>query len=135
MRQDAMRPALRVCVAVLAFIGLAGVAPVSLAQATGSQMCPHFGPLPACHVVAIAYTVMFLNILLANIWHPAVFLVAWLPVFGLAAIGSGLELAGYDTCPKTASGWPKCYFSLALATAAVIPVIIHWKSPGRNAVS
>ena len=135
MQQGAMRPALRVCVAVLAFIGLAGVVPVSLAQATGSQMCPHLGRLPACHLVAIAYAVMFVSVLRVNLWHPALFLVAWLPVFGLAAMGSGLELAGYDTCPKTAGGWPKCFSSLALATAVAVPVIIHWKSPDRNAVS
>ena len=124
----AMKPAHRAWVAAFALIGLVGVAPVSLAQVTGNQACPHFGPLPICHLVTIAYASMLVNVLRASFWHPAVFVLAWLPVFGLAATGSGLEISGHDICPKTEGGWPKCFFSLALACAVIVPVFVHFKS-------
>lgn len=118
-----------------ALIGLVGVIPVSYSQAVGSSMCPHLGPLPICHVVTLAYLTMFISVLNIKFWRPPVFLMAWMPVFGLALAGTSLELVGYDVCPKTAGGWPKCYFSLLLACAVIGPVIVHWKLPASRPIT
>ena len=123
---------LRVIVALLAAIGLAGVLPVSLAELSSGAACPHLGPIPACHVVAIAYSAVLLSVLHPRLWHPSLFLSGWLPIFLLAAMGSVSELLGLDVCPKTASGGiPKCFFSLGLAVALILPVLLHFAKATR----
>ncbi len=116
---------LRLIIAALALLGLFGVLPVSLAEFSNGGACPHLGVLPACHLVALAYAVVLLTVLHYRLWNPWVFLFAWLPIFALAATGSGLELMGYGTCPKTESGLPKCFFSLGLAVALFVPFLVH----------
>ena len=115
----------RLAVAGIALIGLIGVVPVSLAELSSSGACPHLGPLPACHLVTLAYGAILASAVFLHRWWRALFLVGWLPVFGLAAIGTALELTGHEACPKTDGGWPKCYFSLALACAAIAPVLLY----------
>ncbi len=115
----------RVIVAALALFGLFGVLPVSLAELSASGACPHLGDLPACHLVSLAYGTVLLTVLHRRLWNPWVFLLAWLPIFSLAAMGSSLELLGHGTCPKTESGLPKCFFSLGLAVALFLPFLVH----------
>lgn len=116
---------LRAIVAALALLGLLGVLPVSLAEFSTGGACPHLGALPACHLVSLAYGTVLMTVLHNRLWSPWLFLLAWLPIFALAATGSGLELMGYGTCPKTASGLPKCFFSLGLAVALLMPFLVH----------
>ena len=120
---------LRAFIAAFALIGLTGVAPVSLAELSVGGACPHLGPVPACHLVTAAYAAVLLTALQRRLWNPIVFMVAWLPIFALAATGSGLELMGHETCPKTSGGIPKCYFSLGLAIALYAPFLIHMMRP------
>lgn len=116
---------LRIAIALISAVGLAGVLPVSLAEVSSGGACPHLGAVPACHLVSIAYGAILLTVLHDRLWNRWVFLLAWFPIFGLAAMGSGLELLGHDTCPKTEGGIPKCYFSLALAVTLAIPFLVH----------
>jgi hypothetical protein len=122
---------LRVIVALLAAIGLAGVLPVSLAELSSGVACPHLGPIPACHVVSIAYSAVLLSVLHPRLWRPSLFLSGWLPIFLLAAMGSVSELLGLDVCPKTSDGIPKCFFSLGLAVALILPVLLHFAKAMR----
>lgn len=115
---------IRAVMGLLALIGLVGVLPVSLAELAGSA-CPHLGPVPACHLVSLAYGTVLVLVLLRRLWKPWLFVVAWSPIFLLAAAGSGLELSGYGTCPQTESGIPKCFFSLGLAVALFVPFLFH----------
>ena len=116
---------LRIIIGALALFGFAGVAPVSLAELSAGGACPHLGPIPACHLVTLAYGTILLSVLHKSLWNRWVFLLAWLPIFALAAMGSRLELMGNDTCPKTEGGIPKCFFSLALAMVLLLPFLIH----------
>ena len=125
---------LRVIVATLALFGLFGVLPVSLTELSAGGACPHLGVLPACHLVSAAYVVIFLTVLHYRLWNPVVFLSAWLAIFALAAIGSGLELAGHEACPTTEGGIPKCYFSLGLALALFMPFLIHLMTSTSSAL-
>jgi len=77
--------------------------------------------LPACYLVAVAYAAMAIAALVAPRRLTWMFLLGWLPVFALAAMGSTLELSGRPTCPVSSSGTPMCYYSLALA-ATLLPL-------------
>ena len=126
------RLALRVTILLLALIGLMGVLPVSMAELTAGSACPHLGPIPACHLVSVAYATLLLLALFRRLWKPSLFLLAWSPIFLLAAAGSGLELMGHGTCPKTAGGIPKCFFSLGLAVALFVPFLFHFAQSKRQ---
>ena len=95
---------------------LVRLAPVIQAQWQGQQSCPALGPLPACYVVAVCYTAMAVAAIVRPRKLKTLFLTGWAPVFLLALIGSALEIAGNQTCPKAAAGIPLCFYSLALAT-------------------
>lgn len=123
---------LRIIIAALALFGFIGVVPVSLAEFSSGGACPHLGPIPACHLVLLAYGTALLTVLHSRLWSPWVFLLAWFPIFALAATGSGLEFLGHDTCPKTTGGIPKCYFSLGLAIALVLPFLVHIANKKRT---
>jgi hypothetical protein len=115
---------LRVVIGIFALIGLVGVLSVSLAEFAGSP-CPRLGPVPACHMVFLAYGTILVLVLLRRWWKSWLFLGAWSPIFLLAAAGSGLELSGYGTCPQTEGGIPKCFFSLGLAVALLVPFLFY----------
>ncbi len=123
---------LRVFIALLAGVGLFGVLPVSWADFSSAQACPNLGSLPACHLVSAAYALVLLSVLHPRLWRPWLFLLAWLPIFALAFLGSGLELLGHGTCPQTAGGLPKCYLSLALASALLLPFLTHFYKTRRK---
>jgi len=97
------------------------LAPVIASEWQGLDGCPNLGPLPACYLVAVAYAAMAIAALVAPRQLTWMFLLGWLPVFALAAMGSTLELSGRPTCPVSSSGTPMCYYSLALA-ATLLPL-------------
>ena len=124
MTQTPILP-IRIIIGGLAMVGLVGVLPVSLNELMAGGACPHLGPVPACHLVSLAYATVLFSVLHRRLWKPPLFILAWAPIFLLAAAGSGLELLGQGTCPKTEGGVPKCFFSLALAIALFIPFVFH----------
>lgn len=116
----------RLLIAALTVIGLAGILPVSLVEMQTGSGCPHLGPIPACHIVSIAYGLILISVSHQKLWKRHLFFWGWIPVFILAATGSGLELLGQDICPKTDNGWPKCYSSLILACVIFLPILFNW---------
>lgn len=118
------RLAARVITGLFALAGLAGVLPISLAELSSGGACPHFGPIPACHLVSLAYATTLAVVLHPRLWNWQIFLLAWAPIFLLAATGTTLELFGRETCPNTPGGIPKCYFSLALSIGLILPVLV-----------
>lgn len=123
----------RVAIGLLALIGLMGVLPVSLAQLVSSSECPHLGPVPACHLVSMAYATMLITVLNQRFWRVWYFLSGWIPVFILAATGSAIELFENGTCPRTGSGTPMCFLSLGLAVTMAVPVTIHlWQAVRKD---
>jgi hypothetical protein len=110
----------RILLTLIAGLGVYGGAQLSLSHMQTGETCPMFGPLPACYLVLAGYVLM-----LAAAWLPGrlrhfAFWPGWLPVFGLALVGSGFELIEGDICPKSAGGIPQCYFSLAMTVAALV---------------
>ena len=97
---------------LMSLAGLYGVIPVSYNTFTGENPCPMIGVVPACYLVTIGYFLMFLASVRRN---KAMFFIGWTPVFLLAAVGTIFELCGIDTCPKSESNVPMCYYSFGFA--------------------
>lgn len=108
---------MRGAIAMLASLGLWGVAFISLEHWAGTSSCPMIGAVPACHVISVGYGLIVLSMLWLSMRARFPFLVGWLPVLALALTGMTGELTGQFHCPQTAGGVPKCYFSASLALA------------------
>ncbi len=100
----------------LVAIGLFGVAKVSYLEIIGAANCPHIAGMPICYIVTIGYSLMMLALLLSimkdRISQP-VFLSGWGITFLIALMGTSLEVANGDICPRGFGGIPLCYISLA----------------------
>lgn len=83
--------------------------------------CPTISVIPACYVVLICYTLMALAWLSVLTNKASIvkrgFWIGFTPAFILAVIGTSGEIFGFASCPKTAIGIPKCFFSLGFVTA------------------
>ncbi|MDA8869856.1 hypothetical protein N9H93_00520 [Rhizobiaceae bacterium] len=91
------------------------------------------GPVPACHVVTIAYCSMALAGVIW--WRVAMklFLLGAVPVISLALIGTASELAGVPTCPRSTGGWPLCYASLAVGLGLLVAFAsVGWIETNRR---
>ena len=106
-------------------IGLYGVAPIVFRHATGVETCPTLGPVPACYVVLLGYTLMGASVFAVTRFRTPLFAAGWIPVFGLAMTGSSMEILGYQACPRSADDIPTCYFSLAFATGLMVLFIVE----------
>ena len=115
----------RMTVAVLALLGLAGVLPVSVSEFEGSAFCPRLAGVPACYVVLASYFVLLASAAVARLWRAWGVVAALAIIVLLAAAGSALEITGHGTCPQTTSGIPKCYLSLALGLCIATPILFH----------
>lgn len=101
----------------LGLIGLLGVTPIAYRHAIGIETCPMLGPVPACYVVLLGYSLAAVSVFLRIGVRTPLFIAGWIPVFGLAVMASGLEVLGNDVCPRGAYNIPTCYYSLALTTS------------------
>ena len=103
--------------AVLASIGLIGVSLISYRQFMGQSHCPQFGSAPICYVLLVCFTAVLASALAGETLRKWLFWPGWIGVFAAAALGSSMELAGHVTCPRSGTGVPTCYFSLANSIA------------------
>ena len=114
----------RLVIVGLCTVGLFGVAPIAFLQATGAAPCPALGFLPACYVVLLGYALIGVSVYISDRIRPSLFIAGWIPVFGLALTGSGMETLGYEACPRNADNIPTCFFSLALTIALIVAFFI-----------
>ena len=115
----------RFVVGGLGVIGSFAAAPIAYRHATGTEMCPMLGPVPACYVVLLGYTVAGASVFLRARFRTPVFVAGWLPVFALALMASSLEVLGNEVCPKGGNNIPTCFFSLALATSLIAAFLVE----------
>ena len=84
------------------------------------NVCPKIMRIPACYIVFICFTIALishvLNTAISNVIY---FIFIGIPG-GIALIGSITELSGKTICPKTASGIPMCYISLAFCVILML---------------
>ena len=114
---------------------LGGIIPISVEQIRTGNACPKLGPIPACHVVTLAYAAMALAVTIGWRRWKWVFFVGLAPVLLLALTGTSLELLGKPTCPRSANGWPLCYSSLLVSFCLLIVfmAVILIERRGRTA--
>ena len=125
MNKNFPAAAVRMTVAVLALLGLAGVLPVSMSEFEGSAFCPRLVGVPACYVVLASYFVLLASTVVPRLWCAWSVVAALTIIVLLAATGSALEITGHGTCPQTTGGIPKCYLSLALGLCIAAPILFH----------
>ena len=98
--------------------------PVVADQLRGLETCPMLGPVPACYLVFVGYIAIGVSVVLEPLRSGWVFLSGWLPVFLFALFGTSMELLGQPTCPRSDSGVPLCFFSLAIASSLFVAFFI-----------
>ncbi len=114
-------------------LGWIGGLLVSIDTITGADACPEIGFVPACYVVLLGYSLMLVSAALPRWrWGKWLFVSGATPVALLAVFGSVSELLVGETCPRSESGVPLCYVSLALV--AVI-VALYWRCSRKSSFS
>lgn len=113
----------RTSIILLASIGVLGVGRISINHWTGEASCPMIGPLPACYIILIGYSLIVLSMYPHVQKALVLFLIGWAPVMLLALTGVVGELTGVLRCPHLEIGIPQCYISAALA---LIIGLIAW---------
>jgi hypothetical protein len=101
---------------IICIVGFLGGLSISYNNFMTINTCPKIGLLPACYLVTIGYALMFIATLYKN---KMIFLMASMPVLALASFGSIMAILGHDTCPKTDTGIPMCYFSLIMVILVI----------------
>jgi len=107
----------RFLIAILSLFGLIAAGQLTAAELTTGNACPDLEGVPACYLVFGAYGLIFVSALMTGWFRHVLFLASWFPVFALALIASGFDLAAGPVCPRALGVVPQCFLSLALAVA------------------
>jgi len=119
---------LRTAIVLLASIGVLGVGRISITHWVGEASCPMIGPLPACYIILIGYSLIVLSMFPRLQQASVVFLIGWVPVIMLAVSGVVGELTGILQCPHLENGIPQCYLSAALVSIIGVPAWLLFRS-------
>jgi len=93
-------------------------------------ICPSISGVPACYVVTIAYLLIFTSTLSnKRLLYKRLFVIGAGIVFGLAIVGSVMQITSLGECPKTASGFPMCYVSLGISSLLIVFFIARVRLP------
>jgi len=118
----------RVALLLLALFGAIAGINLSISHLNTGETCPVLGPLPACYLVAIGYSLVALSAVSARAkWSRNLFFLGWTPVAVLAGFGVILELAGRDTCPTGAGNIPQCFYSFLMAMICLVLFLLFQK--------
>ena len=101
-------------------LGLYGALKVSYSTWTNDSPCPSVAGVYICYVVLTGYLMMVVTQFLTS-FKVLIFYMGWIIVFGIALLGTTLEISQGNTCPQSSSGLPLCYVSLLFS--AVIGVL------------
>ncbi len=115
----------RILVAGFCVIGLIGIVPITIQHATGTASCPILGFVPACYVVTLAYSLTGASMLVGAELRSALFVAGWVPIFGLAVLGSSMQVLGNEACPRSVGDIPGCYLSLTLTTSLILAFLVE----------
>ena len=114
---------------IIALFGTYAGLELSLDHLKVGEICPMLGSVPACIIVFFGYLFVLISAFAyKKNWAAKLFYIGWTPVFLLALSGVFLELTRGGICPPGPAGIPKCFFSLAMATLALILFILLRRS-------
>lgn len=116
---------IRVFILIIGLFGAYAGFNISASHMRGVESCPSIGFIPLCYVVFLGY----LTIVLSMIWpRQYLFLLGWIPVFLIAAIGVVAEiLSETPVCPRSENAIPQCYYSLAISLTTAILAFIYYR--------
>jgi len=115
---------IRIAIMVLSLIAIWSVGDIAFAHWSDTAYCPMIGVIPACYVILIAYSLLFLSMWLPLKASLKLFLFSWLVIMSLAIIGIIGELTTTLACPRSENGIPKCYFS---ALFSLVIGVLYWR--------
>ncbi len=99
-------------------IGIYGTGSLAYYEFLQEGTCPKLGPIPACYIILICFVIpLIAHFLDKGKGYYFLFTGFALALAGYATVG---QLAGKVQCPKTESGLPMCYISLALFASLVL---------------
>ena len=105
---------------------------LSLKQWLNPGACPSLGPIPACYLVLTGFGLA----LIGHLWNLRKLFLGGLGFpSALALFASIGEVFGFVECPKSASGIPMCYLSLALCALCWVLWIGRVKKVNENEFS
>ncbi len=110
----------------LVFIfGIWGTSRLVFNEFTNGSICPTIAGIPACYIIALCLLIPFVSHLLK--WNNSIYFIGTGIAFGIALFGTISQILELTQCPKTASGIPMCFISLALFTTLIGLKFAHQK--------
>jgi hypothetical protein len=110
----------RAALLVIAGLGTLAGAQLSFDHLQQGEICPMLGPIPACIIVFLGYfSVLIATVFIKHKESKTLFYCGWTPIFLLALFGVTLELTKGHICPPGAASIPQCFYSFAMAVAAL----------------
>ena len=102
---------------LLFIIGLNGTIRLVYAEMTVGAVCPTLLGIPACYIILACFT----SSLVAHLYNPTTryYFIGVGLAWGIAIVASILQWLAILQCPKTDTGIPMCYISLALFTGLI----------------
>jgi len=119
----------RIVLVLLALLGAFAGINLSISHLSTGETCPVIGPLPACYLVAIGYSLVVLSAISATAkWTRNIFYLGWTSIAALAGFGVMLELSGRETCPNGAGNIPQCFYSFLMVLICLVLFLILRKT-------
>lgn len=103
---------------IILIIGVLGAGGLVLEEFKTGEGCPKIIHIPMCLVILICFIVPFIVHLLKK-WNVLFFLFTGL-AGSIALLASIMQFIGNAECPKTVSGTPMCYYSLAIFSSLIL---------------
>lgn len=121
---------LRLAIALISGFAFLNAFSLSAKEWSTTGACPSISGVPACYVVAVAYLLIFTSTLInRRLLYKRLFVIGASIVFGLAVLGSVMQITSLGECPKSASGFPMCYISLGICSLLIMLFIARVRLP------
>lgn len=127
-----IKPGITLILWSLVSIGLIGALRVSNSTWTTDNDCPSLGSIYICYVVLSGYVLIAIALITRMPLKNHLFYAGWLPVFLFAITGTTLEVVNGQTCPRSDSGLPMCFVSLALTVAILALFLLINKMASKS---
>ncbi|MFK8056962.1 MAG: hypothetical protein AB8F78_12640 [Saprospiraceae bacterium] len=108
-------------------LGISGASGLVYNEFSTGSICPKILGVPACYIIALCLIIPFISHLLG--WRNSVYYIGTGLAFGIAFYGTISQSLGLTECPKTGSGTPMCYISLAIFTSLIVLKFMQQKLP------
>ncbi len=103
---------------LLLSIGIAGAGTLVIEEINTGNGCPKVWNIPICIIILCCFLIPFVAHVLHR-YHIAYFIATGIAVT-IALIATVLQFTGQNECPKTDTGIPMCYYSLALFVSLIL---------------